>query len=147
MSPTRLLPLASFVGVLVIVPLAPAQNTRDTATYRRIKAHLDSVPAIDTHDHLWPFDKLPGYVETEHGRGMNLAGLWRNSYYTWNHPLTPWQPGQKFDDWWAKAKHDFVNARAASFYRYQLPAFQDLYGVDFDRITDAQAREPNDRIY
>jgi predicted TIM-barrel fold metal-dependent hydrolase len=128
-------------------PDAPAANTRETATYRRIKAHLDSVPAIDTHDHLWPFDKLPGYVETEHGRGMNLAGLWRNSYYTWNHPLTAWQPGQKFDDWWAKAKHDFVNARAASFYRYQLPAFQDLYGVDFDRITDAQARELNERIY
>src|SRR5262249_36861982 len=125
----------------------PAVSTRETATYRKIKAFLDSIPAIDTHDHLWPFDKLPGYVETEHGRGMNLAGLWRNSYYTWNHPLTPWQPGQKFDDWWAKAKHDFANARAASFYRYQLPAFQDLYGVDFDRITDAQARDLNDRIY
>ena len=47
----------------------------------------------------------------------------------------------KFDDWWAKAKHDFDNARATSFYRYQLPAFQDLYGVDFDRITDEQARD------
>src|SRR5713226_6453460 len=35
-------------------PDAPAVNTRETATYRRIKAHLDSVPAIDTHDHLWP---------------------------------------------------------------------------------------------
>ena len=47
-----------------------------------MKAHLDAVPAIDTHDHLWPFDKLPGYVETENGKGMNLAGLWRNSYLT-----------------------------------------------------------------
>jgi predicted TIM-barrel fold metal-dependent hydrolase len=120
---------------------------RDTALHHKIKAYLDSVPAIDTHDHLWPFDKLPGYVETAQGRGMNLAGLWRNSYYTWNHPLTPWQPGMKFDDWWAKAKHDFANARAASFYRYQLPTFKDLYGVDFDRITDAEARELNDRIY
>src|SRR5262249_61498575 len=33
-------------------------------TYTRIKAHLDAVPAIDTHDHLWPFEKLPGNVET-----------------------------------------------------------------------------------
>jgi hypothetical protein len=73
--------------------LAAAQNTRDTTTYRRIKARLDAVPAIDTHDHLWPFDKLPGYVETEHGRGMNLAGLWHNSYYRWFNPLTPWTPG------------------------------------------------------
>jgi predicted TIM-barrel fold metal-dependent hydrolase len=117
------------------------------SSYDRIKSYLDSVPAIDTHDHLWPFDKLPGYVETDRGRGMNLAGLWRNSYYTWNHPLTPWKSGMKFDDWWAKAKHDFANARAASFYRYQLPAFKELYGVDFDRITDAQARDLNDRIY
>jgi predicted TIM-barrel fold metal-dependent hydrolase len=133
--------------LLLLPSTAPAQGTRDTTTYRRIKAYLDSVPAIDTHDHLWPFDRLPGYVETEHGKGMNLASLWRNSYYTWTHPLTPWKPGGKFDEWWAKAKHDFADARATSFYRYQLPAFQDLYGIDFDRITDAQARELNERIY
>src|SRR5947209_13508073 len=122
-------------------PDAPAANTRETATYRRIKAYLDAVPAIDTHDHLWPFDKLPGYVETEHGRGMNLAGLWRNSYYTWVHPLTRWTPGMKFDDWWARARNDFVDARAATFYRYQAVALHDLYGVDFDHITDTQPRD------
>ena len=53
----------------------------------------------------------------------------------------------EFDVWWSTAKHDFKNARATSFYRYQLPAFQDLYGVDFDRITDQQAKEVNDRIF
>ncbi len=52
-----------------------AQDTKDTLTYERIKAYLDSVPAIDTHDHLWPFESLPGWVETDHGRGMNLASL------------------------------------------------------------------------
>jgi predicted TIM-barrel fold metal-dependent hydrolase len=107
---------------------APAGGTRDTAAYKRMKAYLDSIPAIDTHDHLWPFDKLPGYVETEHGRGMNLAGLWRNSYFAGIHGLTPWQPNMKFDAWWAKAK-------------------QDLYGIDFDQITDDQARKLNKRIY
>jgi predicted TIM-barrel fold metal-dependent hydrolase len=126
---------------------APAQATRDTPTYRRIKAYLDGVPAIDTHDHLWPFARLPGFVETEHGKGMNLAGLWHNSYFRGLHPLTPWKPGMKFDDWWARAKHDFANARATSFYRYQLPAFQDLYGIDFDRITDEQARRLNDQVF
>lgn len=126
---------------------AQAQGTRDTTTYRRLKTHLDAVPAIDTHDHLWPFDRLPGYVETERGRGMNLAGLWHNSYVKRILPLTPWKPGSKFDDWWAKAKHDFDDVRTASFYRYQACAFQDLYGVDFDRITDAQARELDERIY
>src|SRR5438477_3787173 len=142
----RLCVLAGCCFTLAPSPVL-AQATRDTTTYRRIKKYLDTVPAIDTHDHLWPFDKLPGYVETERGKGMNLSSLWRNSYYTWNHPLTPWQPGGKFDDWWSKARRDFDNSRAASFYRYQLPAFQDLYGVDFDRITDVQARELNERIF
>src|SRR6266851_3041913 len=127
--------------------LVGAQSTRDSTTYKRVAAQLDRVAAIDTHDHLWPFERLPARVETEHGKGVNLFGIWRNSYYTGFNPLTAWEPGQKFDAWWSKAKHDFDNARATSFYRYQLPAFQDLYGVDFDRITDEQARELNDRIY
>ncbi len=140
-------PLLALLGCCLLAPACPAQGTRDTTTYRRLKAYLDSVPAIDTHDHLWPFDKLPGYLETEHGKGMSLAGVWQNSYYRWINPLTPWKAGMKFDDWWARAKHDFADARATTFYRYQLPAFQDLYGVDFDRITDAQARELDKRIY
>jgi predicted TIM-barrel fold metal-dependent hydrolase len=53
---------------------------------------------------------------------MNLASLWRNSYYTWFNPITKWPSGGKFEEWWQKAKHDFANARATSFYRYQLPA-------------------------
>ena len=127
--------------------LAWGQPTRETATYRRLKTALDAIPAIDTHDHLWPFDRLPGHVETERGQGMNLASLWRNSYFTGVHPLTPWTPGMSFTVWWDKAKHDFDDARATSVYRYQLPAFADLYNVDFDRITDAQARDLDERIF
>lgn len=135
--------------VLTFALCAEAQpfDTKQTATYKRVKAALDAVPAIDTHDHLPPFETLPGFVETERGRGMNLAGLWRNSYYTWFNSLTPWKAGGRFDDWWAKAKNDFINARATSFYRYQLPAFQDLYGIDFDVITDDQARALDSRIF
>ena len=140
------------MSVLLLISLftaafVSAAGTRDTATYRRVKGQLDAVPAIDTHDHLWPFEILPGYVETDRGHGMNLASIWRNSYYTGINPLTPWKAGGSFDDWWKLAKHDFDNARATSFYRYQLPAFQDLYGIDFDTITDPQARELNDRIF
>jgi predicted TIM-barrel fold metal-dependent hydrolase len=139
--------VAAAVLLLTAVSAAPARAGRDSPVYKRVKAALDAVAAIDTHDHLWPFDRLPGYLDTEHGRGMNLASLWHNSYYRWINPLTPWKPGMKFDDWWARARHDFADARATSFYRYQLPAFSDLYGVDFDRITDQQARELNDRIF
>jgi predicted TIM-barrel fold metal-dependent hydrolase len=134
--------------VFALLPcLAAAALAQPSATYTRIKAKLDAVPAIDTHDHLFPFEAMPGLVETEKGRGMNLASLWRNSYLGWINPVTAWKDGMKFDDWWAMAKKDFANARALSVYRYQLPIYQDLYGVDFETITDEQARALNDRIF
>jgi uncharacterized protein len=132
--------------LFILTSWAEAQPTRETALYKRIKTRLDAVPVIDTHDHLWPFDRLPAYVETEHGKTMTLYGVWAAGYYRWINPLTPWTPGGKFADWWAKAKHDFANARATSFYRYMLPAFQDFYGINFDSITDDQAQELNDRL-
>lgn len=143
---------AAFSIVLPGVALLLAAGCQTTppgrsASYTRIKAELDNVAVIDTHDHLWPFEMLPGFAETDKGWGMNLAGLWRNSYFTWTNSVTPYDPKQPFSAWWAKAKHDFDNARAMSFYRYMLPAFEDLYGVDFDRITDEQAQSLNDRIF
>src|SRR5262245_45133731 len=140
---TRLLTAALLLG---LGACATPAATHERATYGRIKAGLDAVSAIDTHDHLWPFEKLPGIVETDRGRGMTLAGLWRNSYLTWYNPIAPWKPGGAFDEWWAKAKHDFDNVRASSFYRYQLPAFQDLYGIDFDLIIGVEARARSDRV-
>ncbi len=108
----------------------------ETPTYRRIRAALDAIPAIDTHDHLWPFDRLPVLMETAKGRGMTLYGLWHASYFPQIHAPTPRQPGEPFAAWWGRARRDFDDARATGFYRYHLPAFRDLYGVDFDRITD-----------
>ncbi|HEY6169446.1 MAG TPA: amidohydrolase family protein [Verrucomicrobiae bacterium] len=139
--------LAAALGSDLTSDAAIAADATPSSTFTRVKRALDAVPAIDTHDHLFPFEILPGYVETERGHGMNLAGLWRNSYLNWINPITPWKSGGRFDVWWAKAKNDFANARAMSVYRYQLPAFRDLYGVDFDTITDEQARALNDRIF
>jgi predicted TIM-barrel fold metal-dependent hydrolase len=123
------------------------QFTSGTDTSLRIKAALDAVPAIDTHDHLWPFDRLPGLMETDRGRGMTLFGLWRNSYYPQVGALSVRQVGEPFDSWWARARQDFDNARATGFYRYQLPAFRDLYGIDFDRISDEQAKALDARVF
>jgi predicted TIM-barrel fold metal-dependent hydrolase len=78
---------------------------------------------------------------------MTLHSIWAGSYYTWINPLSGWPEGKPFDDWWKVAKDDFDNARATSFYRYVLPAFTDLYGVDFETMSDEQARELNDRIF
>jgi predicted TIM-barrel fold metal-dependent hydrolase len=138
----------ALVVAAALTPAAGAQSRPDSnPAYTRLKAHLDAIPAIDTHDHLWPFDRLPGYVETAAGKGMNLAGLWRNSYLTRVKAVTPWTPGGRFPDWWAKAKHDFDDVRAVTFYRYQAAALKDLYGVDFDRVTDAEAADLDRRIY
>src|SRR5262245_51898400 len=109
MNRSILIPL---VFIACLAPALASAGTRDTRTFRRVKTPLDSIAAIDRHEHLWPLHKLPSYVETDKGKGMNLYSIWRNSYYTWNHPLTPWKDGQKFDDWWAKSKRDFDNARA-----------------------------------
>jgi Predicted metal-dependent hydrolase of the TIM-barrel fold len=124
-----------------------ADDIKQTELYRRIRAGLDAVPAIDTHDHLRPFDEIPFRDVTDTGKGMTLRGIWQGSYYPWINPLSPWPEGKSFDAWWAKAKHDFADARATSFYRYVLPAFSDLYGVDFESMTDDQARELNRRIF
>lgn len=78
---------------------------------------------------------------------MTLYSLWSSSYYTWIQPITDWPASGRFDDWWPQARNNFANARATSFYRYQLPAFKDLYGVDFETITDEQARDLNARIF
>lgn len=128
-------------------PLHPSASFQGMATYRRIKGYLDSIPAIDMHEHLRAFDQLPGYVETDKGRGMNLFGLWQGSYLQRIAPLAPWEPKEPFEKWWARAKEDFINVRATGFYRYMCLALRDLYGIDFDRITDAEAAELNRTIF
>lgn len=139
--------LALVPAVALAAAAARADDIKQTQLYARLKAAIDAVPAIDTHDHLRPFDQIPFRDETDRGPGMTLHGIWRGSYYTWTNPLAPWPAGRPFEAWWEQARHDFDDARATSFYRYLLPAFRDLYGVDFETMTDEQARQLNDRIF
>jgi predicted TIM-barrel fold metal-dependent hydrolase len=141
--------LGLLIGLLLTLTpaLAFAQGTRSTEVYRRLKREVDAIPLIDTHDHLWPFDQLPALRQTRRGRGVNLAGLWQNSYLSGYQRITPWEDNMEFADWWRDARDDFDNVRSLSFYRYQLPAFRDLYGVDFETLTDEQANQLNDRIF
>ena len=140
-------PLVILGGFLAVACLAEPFDVKKTDTFRRIKAQIDAVPAIDTHDHLKPFPILQGTLQTDQGAGLTLFSMWNSSYLNWVQPVTPWPGIGRFDDWWPKAKTDFANARAMSFYRYQLSAFTDLYGVDFETITDEQARDLNQRIF
>lgn len=138
--PTILRSIAAFV-VLPASLLAQNPDTR-----QRMKDYLDSVPAIDTHDHLGPFEKLPGYQQTKEGRVMNLASIWQSSYLSWINPIPGWRSEDSFDDWWSRSKNAFDTVRATSVYRYTLPAIQDLYGLDFESISDGEARKLNQRI-
>ena len=140
----RLLLTAVFIA---LAGRAHAAGIKTTPHYARIKAALDAVPAIDTHDHLRPFGELPNLDSTDRGKGMTLHSIFAGSYFGGINRLTPWPEGKSFDDWWTAAQHDFDTARATSSHRYLLPAFRDLYGVDFDTITADQARELNDRIF
>jgi hypothetical protein len=94
-----------------------------------------------------PFEQIRHRCQTKRGEGMTLWSIWRGSYYHWIHPLERWPSDGSFDTWWSKAQHNFADAKACSFYRYLLPAFRDLYGINFDRITSEQARDLNDRIF
>jgi hypothetical protein len=136
-----------FFGLACLSGYSQGIDVKRSPTYQRLKSELNATPAIDTHDHPMPFDTLTGRVQTEEGFGMTLYSLWKASYYTWFNPLTPWPASGRFDDWWPRAKNDFMDARATSFYRYQLPAFEDLYQVDFDVLEDAQARDLNRQIF
>jgi len=139
MSQRKHILIACVLCFLAAPVIAQIQATRQTDIYKRFKAYLDSIPAIDTHDHLVPFDRL-----TE--KGMNLWAVYENCYYKWINPLTKRSETQTFDQWWNLARDDFQNAHATTFYRFLLPSFADLYGVDFDRITDRQACELDMRI-
>jgi hypothetical protein len=122
-------------------------DIKQTEIYARIKTALDATPAIDTHEHLRAFDELPNRVQTPDGMGITLHSIWAGSYFGWTNPLAPWPADGRFETWWQAARHNFNDARATSFYRSVLPAFRDLYGVDFDTITDDEAAELNQRIF
>ncbi len=132
-------------GALNVCPVR-ADDVKDSATYARIKASIDAVSAIDTHEHLSPFDLLHKQLGVGPDKDLTLWSIFQGSYYTWTNPLEPWPKDNSFDTWWTKAQHNFQNAKATSFYRYLLPAFKDLYGVDFDTVTAKQAKEINRRI-
>lgn len=143
----RAINLGTFATLLLSATALQADDIKQREAYRQLKSKIDAVAAIDTHDHLRPFDELPFLDETDQGKGMTLHGVWRGSYYTWTNPLTPWPEGGTFDEWWKDAQHDFTDARATSFYRYMLPAFRDLYGMDFENMSAEQARKLNEQIF
>lgn len=131
----------------IVAPIVRSDDVKKTQEYSRIKASIDAVPAINTHDHLRAFEQIGPRDKTDRGEGVTLRTIWAGSYFPWIHPLEAWPENGSFETWWSKAQHNFANARATSFYRYLLPAFHDLYGVDFDTITPEQARTLNDKIF
>jgi uncharacterized protein len=136
-------------AVLVLLMLAvggSAQDAKQTDEYRRIRVNLDATPAIDTHEHLRPFDKLIQFHQASPGTGVTLHSLWQTSYWTRLRRVPPWPEDKSFQTWWQAARDTFQDGHANSVYRYLLPAFRDLYGFDFETLTDEQARRLNEQI-
>ena len=117
----RVLCVCCWVGLAV--PLF-AQPTRTTPAYERMKSFLDAIPAIDTHDHLWPFDRLGRRRAGLKGEAMNLYALLGNSYYTCYNPLAARKPGESFDDgghgqgqFRRRPRHEFLSLPASGVHR------------------------------
>ena len=73
---------AAFFAFITLVCAGEPCDVKKSDSFRRIKLHIDSVPAIDTHDHLKPLSILQGSVRTDQGIGMTLYSLWSSSYHS-----------------------------------------------------------------
>lgn len=137
------------LAIVLAIPLSDAlgQTGPDLDLRARLKAKVDAIRAIDTHDHLPPFDQIRGRVETPQGKGLTLFGILSNGYLPQLTSIPVREPGQAFDPWWAKAESALDNVRATGFYRYNQIALRDLHGVDLNSMTDDQARELDRKIF
>ena len=99
------------LALLLYILMSPlsADDVKKTEVYARIKAKIDAVPAVNTHDHLMPFGKIGPRDETDQGKTITLRSIWAGSYFPWIHSLEPWPKGGSFDVWWSKARHNFDN--------------------------------------
>lgn len=134
-------------GVLIVTATCPVHSARGAdgqSTAQALKTYFDGVRGIDTHSHLRPYRIFREWSEAR--GGYTLPQLWANTYLSWIVPLPAWPPGSSIEDWWKRAEPVFDTARASSMYRYMLPAFQDLYGVDFNRVSAQQIRHLNDQV-
>ncbi len=102
----------------------------------RMRSQVDAIPAIDCHDHLRPFELTAA--------SAGLATIWQG--YTRHVASIAPRPSEPAPAWWNRVAPEFENLRAMGFYRYMLPAFRDLYGVDFDRVDEAQIAALDARI-
>ena len=135
--------------MLALTLPATAQIENSSDTYKQLKRFVDSVPAIDTHDHLWPFEILPGRVQTKEGNGLNLSSIWRNSYLSWINRAPGFRAAEGIEGWWKRVEEEgtFDNVRATSFYRYTLIALRDLYAVDFEALDLPAVKALDARIF
>jgi uncharacterized protein len=147
MGKSLLLQVWQAVPVLLMLALGgSAEDAKETDEYKRIRVSLDATPAIDTHEHLRSFEQMLKLHQTGPSAGVTLHSLWQTSYWTRLHRVPPWPENGSFETWWQAARDTFEDGRANGVYRYLLPAFRDLYGLDFETLTDEQAGRLNEQI-
>jgi uncharacterized protein len=143
----------SCATVFLLVAGLPAGDAaiQQTDVYRRLKAQIDQIRLVDTHEHLHseaarlkePADCLAvmlHYVESDlASAGLPLApgDMWRVSLQDAKLP---------FDERWAQFKKYWPLVRLTGYGRALERSAADLYGVRLDKLTPQTGRELNRRI-
>ncbi|HHY45813.1 MAG TPA: amidohydrolase [Firmicutes bacterium] len=111
--------------------------------YRDLAKAMDSIPIVDTHEHLieGPFN-LRKVIENSYvwwvvpGSGVKSSGYTKSEFQ-----------GLLEDRWWDLALERLKAVSNTAFFRHLLLAFKDLYDFDFTRPTREGAEKLSERIW
>ncbi|MCD6291436.1 MAG: amidohydrolase family protein [Anaerolineae bacterium] len=104
----------------------------------RLAAVFDDTPIIDTHEHL----------RTDGDHAFNHMGLETvlRGYFGWVVPGAANEEGLSPEAWWTRLRPALDRRRNLAFYRFLLPAFRDLHGLQDDELTDENWETLDQRI-
>ncbi len=112
----------------------------------RLRAYLQHVSAIDTHDHLRPFDLLIANGASDQNPGIGFVDLLNGAYVRDLAPIPVRQANEPVAQWWEKSSETFADVRATGFYQCLRLGLRDLYGVDLNSLGPAVAAALDDKI-
>lgn len=110
-----------------------------------LAAALDSLPLIDTHEHM---ERLPSGAYP----GGDLFDILSNTFYLWadlvssGMPPDVWQSDGTGDQKWGAVRRFLPSVRTTGYYRTILRGLQSVYSLDIADIDDANFRILDARI-
>lgn len=138
---------ACLVALILIGTQAHASGPQtDHALRQRLRMHLQSIAAIDTHDHLRPFDLLAASGTSDQHPGIGFVDLLNGAYVRALAPIPPRTTDEPIAQWWQKSSQAFADVRATGFYQCLRLGLRDLYGVELNSLSSAEAAALDERI-